>query len=280
MNHPDISVHVAYLRHLGVDFADLRATVLGLEIAPGRPTLDTLSTLFYRAQGTATRLAAEVTGLNGSPYTRVPGSRESLDALRAGVSTASLAASDLAHALAATPLEGIRFGGPTEHDEQFRDQERNEAVPVLTEHLQEAARQLELCSTVCHYVAHGISKDLSPAAASASASLPAPSKLNTKQYEALDAFTKGGAQLEVRGRRARIATIDGTTVTTATFGSLDELGLVHHDSSVSLARGRDITVTAEGHRALAHRSRSASRSTPITSVPAPAAVLASGQAGR
>ncbi|MFJ4967016.1 hypothetical protein ACIP6P_31990 [Streptomyces sp. NPDC088729] len=278
MNHPDISVHVAYIRHLGVDFADLRATVLGLEIAPGRATLDTLSTLFYRAQGMATRLAAEVTGLNGSPYTRVPGSRESLAALRAGVGTASLAASDLAHALAATPLEGIRFGGPTEHDEQFRGQERTEAAPVLTEHLQEAARQLELCSTVCHYVAHGISKDLSPAAAPAPAPLPDPAKLNTKQYKALDALAKGGAQLEVRDRRARIATIDGTAVTNATFGSLDELGLVHHNTTVSLARSRDITVTAEGHRALAHRPAQPSAPTPVT--PAPTAVHASGRTSR
>lgn len=273
-----MSSHVAYLRHLGVDFADLRSTVLGLEIAPGRPALHTLSALYYRAQGMATRLADQVSSLDGSPYTQVPGSRESLDALRAGVGTASLAASDLAHALAATPLESIRFGGPTEHDEQFRGQERTEAVPVLTEHLQEAARQLELCSTVCRYVAHGISEDLSPAAAPAPAPLPAPAKLNTKQYEALDALAKGGAQLEVRNRRTRIATIDGAAVTTATFDSLDELGLVHHDASVSLARGRDITVTADGHRALARPPAPPSAPTPVT--PEPTAVRTSGRTGR
>ncbi|MFE8911050.1 hypothetical protein [Streptomyces globisporus] len=128
-------------------------------------------------------------------------------------------------------------------------------------------------------VAHGISKHVFPAAAQPPAPLPAPAKLSTKQYEALDSPAKGGAQLEVQDRRARIATIDGTAVIIATFGSLDELGLVHHDTSVSLARGRDITVTAEGHRALTHRSRSASQSTPIPSAPAPAAVRKSGQAG-
>ncbi|MFD4022239.1 hypothetical protein ACFWRV_01790 [Streptomyces sp. NPDC058576] len=151
-------------------------------------------------------------------------------------------------------------------------------MPVLTEHLQEAARQLELCSTVCHYVAHGISKDISPAAAPAPAPLPAPAKLNTKQYEALDALAKGGAQLKVRDRGARIATIDGTADTNATFGSLDELDLVHHDTSVSLARGRDITVTEEGHRALAHRPAPPSAPTPVA--PAPTAVRASGRTGR
>lgn len=210
MNQRGISLHVAYLRHLGVDFADLRSTVLGLEIAPGRPALHTLSALYYRAQGMATRLADQVSSLDGSPNTQVPGRRESLDALRAGVGTASLAASDLAHALAATRLESIRFGGPTEHDEQFRGQERTEAVPVLTEHLQEAARQLELCSTVCRYVA--------------------------------------------------------------------QLGLVHHDASVSLARGRDITVTADGHRALARPPAPPSAPTPVT--PEPTAVRTSGRTGR
>lgn len=117
-----------------------------------------------------------------------------------------------------------------------------------------------------------------PAAAPAPAPLPAPAKLNTKQYEALDALAKGGAQLEVRNRRTRIATIDGAAVTTATFGSLDELGLVHHDASVSLARGRDITVTAGGHRALARPPAPPSAPTPVT--PEPTAVRTSGRTGR
>ncbi|MEW1615638.1 MULTISPECIES: hypothetical protein [unclassified Streptomyces] len=60
MNQPDICAHVAYLRRLGVDFAGLRST---------------LSTLSARAQGLATRSAAEVTGLDGSHYIRVPGNR-------------------------------------------------------------------------------------------------------------------------------------------------------------------------------------------------------------
>ncbi|MEU3008105.1 hypothetical protein [Streptomyces sp. NPDC006863] len=60
MNQPDICAHVAYLRRLGVDFADLRST---------------LSTLSAGAQGLATRPAAEVTGLDGSHYIRVPGNR-------------------------------------------------------------------------------------------------------------------------------------------------------------------------------------------------------------
>lgn len=63
MNQPDSSAHVAYLRHLGVDLTDLRSTVLGVKVAPGRPALHTLSTLFYGAQGLAARLAAQVTGL-------------------------------------------------------------------------------------------------------------------------------------------------------------------------------------------------------------------------
>ncbi|WP_319343286.1 hypothetical protein [Streptomyces microflavus] len=102
--------------------------------------------------------------------------------------------------------------------------------------------------------------------------------MNQRGISSLDALAKGRAQLEVRNRRTRIATIDGAAVTTATFGSLDDLGLVHHDTSVSLARGRDITVTADGHRALARPPAPPSAPTPVT--PEPTAVRTSGRTGR
>ncbi|WP_148593106.1 hypothetical protein [Streptomyces sp. WAC01526] len=61
-----------------------------------------------------------------------------------------------------------------------------------------------------------------------------------------------------------ILTPDNTIITAATFQSLNERGLVHLDTSAPLHRGRPITVTAEGHRALAeYRSR-----TRVTAVPA------------
>ncbi|MEU4030535.1 hypothetical protein [Streptomyces anulatus] len=281
VEHVDLSVRVAYLRQLAADFDDLRSQAVDFDTAPGTALLRAATPLYLRAQSLAARLAVQVTGLDASPYTQVPGSRESLDALRAAIGTAALASSDIAQALAlaANPLQGTRLGGPSEHEAQFRDHDHAAAAPVLTEHLQQAAHHLELCSTICHYVAHGITKDTT--AVPETTALPAPAKLNAEQYEALTALAHGGARLEVRDRRAHIATLDGTQVTTHSFRSLDALGLLHHDASVPLRRGRDITVTAEGHRALAHRPQPAlppsAAPTPPAPAPAPTAVRAAGR---
>ncbi|WP_405928126.1 hypothetical protein OG554_05405 [Streptomyces griseus] len=125
MNQPDSSALVACFQGLGVDFAGLRSTVLGLEIAPGPPARHTLSALFYRAQGMATRLAAQ--------------------------------------------------------------------------HLRVAAHQLELCSTVCRHVAHGISRKVS----STAAAVPDTVQLNTKWYGTLNALAKAGAGARPSGRSGR-----------------------------------------------------------------------------
>ncbi|MFE5647557.1 hypothetical protein ACFQ8Q_00340 [Streptomyces cyaneofuscatus] len=273
MTDIDLAKRIEYLRQLGSDFGDLQSQVLDVDAVPGTPALNALTPLYFRAQGLATRLAAQVAGLDAGPYTQVPGSRESLDALRAAIGTASLAAADLAHALAANPLDGTRFGGRSEHDARFRDQEHAEAAPVLAEHLQEAARQLDLCSTICHYVAHGITEDTRQAPEAVV--LPAPVRLNSEEHEALSALAKGGARLEVRDRCAHIVIVDGTQVSTAVFRSLNESGLLHHDESVPLRRGRDLTVTEEGRRALAHQPRPAP-----PSAPSPAPVRVSHRGGR
>ncbi|MEU8784816.1 hypothetical protein [Streptomyces sp. NPDC048637] len=85
----------------------------------------------------------------------------------------------------------------------------------------------------------------------------APHKISLTQYEALRELAKGGATMQTRDLRPPIIlTPDNTIITTTTFESLDERGLVHLDTSVPLYRGRPITVTAEGQRALAqYRSR-------------------------
>ncbi|MFD3907472.1 hypothetical protein HXS80_06245 [Streptomyces sp. CB04723] len=277
VEHVDLSVRVAYLRQLAADFDDLRSQAVDFDTAPGTALLRAAIPLYLRAQGLAARLAAQVTGLGASPYAQVPGSRESLDALRGAIGTAALAASDNAQALAANPLQGTRLGGPSEHEARFRDHDHVAAAPVLTEHFQKAAHHLELCSAICHYVAHGITKDTT--AVPETTALPAPAKLNAEQYEALTALAHGGARLEVRDRRAHIATLDGTQVTTHSFRSLDALGLLHHDASVPLRRGRDITVTAEGHRALAHRPQPVlpPSAAPTPPAPTPAAVRVVGR---
>ncbi|MFJ4572048.1 hypothetical protein ACIP4W_11550 [Streptomyces sp. NPDC088846] len=269
MHDIDLSSQIGRLRHLAANFEALQSQVRDLALAPGTTALR-ISPVFHTAQGLAARLTTQVSELADSPYTTVVGSMESLDALCSAIGSASLASCDLAHALARNPLDGTGFGGPTEHEAQFREARHAKAAPVMNEHLQDAVQQLDLCATICHYVATGMSKDIAPAPAT-TARRNASRDLSDTQYQALSALAKGGARMETKGRgSARVAVPDGSRVTIATFQSLDKRGLVHLDTSVPLFRGRDITVTADGHRILAHHRSAA----PAAAVPAPAAPAA------
>ncbi|MFF8918316.1 hypothetical protein ACF08M_34715 [Streptomyces sp. NPDC015032] len=272
MHDIDLSSQIDRLRHLAAGFEALRSQVLALALAlaPGTTTLRSISPVFHTAQGLTARLTAQVSELASSPYTTVAGSMESLDALCSAIGSSALASCDLAHAMARNPLDGTGFCGPTEHEARFREARHAKAVPVMAEHLQDAAGQLDLCATVCAYVATGMSKDIAPASTN-TVRRNASQTLSDTQYEALGALATGGAKMETKGRgSAHVAVPDGSRVTIATFQSLDKRGLVHLDTSVPLFRGRDITVTADGHRVLAHRRSSAS----AAAVPAPAAPAA------
>jgi hypothetical protein len=268
MHDIDLSSQIGRLRHLAASFEAFQSQVRDLALAPGTTALRSLSPVFHTAQGLAARLTTQVSELADSPYTTVAGSMESLNALCSAIGSASMASCDLAHALARNPLDGTGFGGPTEHEAQFREARHANAAPAMNEHLQDAVQQLDLCATICHYVATGMSKDIAPATTARRA---ASRDLSDTQYEALGALAKGGARMETKGRgSARVAVPDGSRVTIATFHSLDKRGLVHLDTSVPLFRGRDITVTADGHRILAHHRSAA----PAAAVPAPAAPAA------
>ncbi|MCZ4103063.1 hypothetical protein [Streptomyces sp. H39-C1] len=193
----------------------------------------------------------------------MPGSRSSLEALSEVVASACFAASQLARAVADNPLEATTFaGGPPSDDAALRQARHAEAAPLLAENLATAAHHLKLCATCCHYTASGITRDLQRTA-STSAGRPVPHRLSDTQYQALRSLAQGGATMQTRGRGSTmVCTPDLTVITIATFQSLDKRGLLHLDTSVPPYKGRSITVTPEGHHALAHHS--ASQSAAIT----------------
>ncbi|QOV47758.1 hypothetical protein IPT68_24805 [Streptomyces chromofuscus] len=212
--------------------------------------------------------------LDGSQYTAVPGSRPALELLASVVSAASLAASDLACALEANPLEGAPFPGPPgapfpsspADDAAVRTARHAEAVPAMAEHLADAAHHLDLAHTGCYYLAGGITRDLKQHTEQAQAT-SAP-RITGSQYAALSALSQGGGRLYMSGRKGnlRASTTGGITLNITTFNALNVRGLVRVDATRSLVQGQRINVTAEGERALAQHKP--------TTAPARAAAVA------
>ncbi|MEV7888434.1 hypothetical protein ACWD3I_29795 [Streptomyces sp. NPDC002817] len=184
---------------------------------------------------------------------------------------ASLAGNDLANALSANPYEGAPFAGYPADDEADRTVRHGEAKPRMTGHLDDAAHQLDLCATGCHYLAHGITENL----ASVQDRKTAPTQQTTggaltiAQHDALTSLQGGGRLYESSQRGpgvTRVATDDGTPVSIATYRALARRGLVTADTSTPLYyHGQKITVTQAGHRALTQpRPQAAPTVTPAT----------------
>ncbi|GAA2312655.1 hypothetical protein Scani_00040 [Streptomyces caniferus] len=271
----DLNEQINQLRHLAHHFKALHNRVRALDIAavaPGTEALRQLTPLVLTSQELVGKALLPLSALDGSPYAAVSGSRQALNALGAVVSGASQASCDLAHALAANPLDSIGFGGPHQDEEGIRNARHARAVPEMAGHLADAAHQLNVCESACHDLATYITRDLERASTN---TRQAP-KISPTQYEALTSLAKCGATMQTRGRGSTIVlTPDHTLITIATFQSLDKRGLVHLDTSVPLYQGRGITVTAEGHRALAqHRARTGATTGPTaaTATMPPAAV--------
>lgn len=250
----DLHEQINHLRRLAHDFKALRDQVRGLAVVPGTEALRQLTPLVLKGQELVGEVLLPLSALDGSPYAVVSGSRQSLNALGAVVSGASLASCDLAHALAANPLDSTGFAGPRQDEDSNRNARHALAGPEMERHLADAARQLEACETACHDLVTGITRDLEHASAH---TRQTPHKINRTQYETLRELAKGGATMRTRDLRPPIIlTPDNTIITAATFQPLNERGLVHLDTSAPLHRGWPITVTAEGQRALAeYRSR-------------------------
>lgn len=125
----------------------------------------------------------------------------------------------------ANPYEGAPFAGYPADDASSRAARHAGAVPHMAAHLHDAAHQLDLSATGCHYLARGITDKLASAPGRKAASTQQTAghhgpALTPTQDDALKAL-QGGGHLVERPRRAgvtRVATDDGTRVSIATYG--------------------------------------------------------------
>lgn len=217
-----------------------------------------IAPLIHKAHELVSQSILQLSALDGSQYTAIPGSMASLDALSSVVASVSLAGTDLAHALAASPLDGAPFGEPVADGEGMRQARSAHALPIVADHLHEASQQLEVCAITCRYVASGIYRDL---AATEHTVRPVPlQKVSPTQHQALAALAPGGARLRAAHNDAtpRVYVPGGGRVTLATFASLRRRGLINVDTSAPLYQGQNINVTPQGHRALTYRQIKAS----------------------
>lgn len=269
--------HAEQLRALAREFEALHARVRDVSYTPGTDALHQISSLLLKAQDLTATILVRLRALDSSANTSVPGSRASLECLASVVFAASLAGNDLASALSANPYEGAPFPGYPAGDAAVRTARHAEAIPQMTGHLADAAHQLDLSATGCHYVASGITRDLA-----ATQKAPATARPTTRptltgaQFDALKSLARGGGRLYESSQRGlsvtRVSTDDGTRVSIATFRALAKRGLVDRDTSTSLFRGQKITVTDEGHRALAKPRPQAPATAPAKVAPTPPAV--------
>ncbi|ELS55910.1 hypothetical protein [Streptomyces viridochromogenes] len=244
-----------------------------ISYTPGTDALRHISPLLLQAQDLTATALVRLTALDNSPYTSVAGSRAGLELMASVVSSSSLAGTDLAHVVLANPYEGAQFAGYPADDEAVRTVRHAEAIPKMNGHLDDAVHQLDLCAIGCHYLAHGITEDLTTARKNKPAAVqqttgPAPT---AAQYDALTALNGGGYLYESATRGlgvTRVATNDGTRVSIATYRALEKRGLVTHDTSTSLwARGQKISVTEQGQQALAQPRPAARLATQVAAGP-------------
>ncbi|WP_247201194.1 hypothetical protein [Streptomyces scabiei] len=267
----DLAEHAQQLRTLARDFEALHARVRDVSYTPGTDALRQISPLLLMTQDLTATVLVRLGALDSSTYTSVAGSRASLECLASVVVASSLAANDLASALHANPYEGAPFPGYPAGDASVRTARHAEAIPKMTGHLADAAHQLDLSATGCHYVATGITRDLAATCeGAATAQRSAGPPLTRAQYDALKALALGGGRLYESSQRGlgvtRVATDGGTRVSIATFRALNKRGLVDWDTSTSLFRGQKITVTEHGRQALAKPRPAATATTPARAV--------------
>ncbi|MFE0055268.1 hypothetical protein [Streptomyces sp. NPDC059003] len=278
----DLSEQMQQLRTLAQGFEELHDRVRDLSYSPGTDALHQITPLLLKAQELTATALGHLTALDNSTYTSVTGSRAGLEALSATVAGASLACTDLAEALSANPYEGAPFDRYPADDAQVRAARHAEAIPRMNSHLKDAALQLDVGATACHYLATSISRSL-PAAAPRpphAAQHQAGPRLNDTQYKALKSLAQGEGRLYERVQQrglsvTRVAAKDSARISIATFRALAKRGLVTTDTSKSLLVGQEIAVTDQGQRALAQHHPAALSTTTAVPTPNPPAVHAS-----
>ncbi|MGW2689573.1 hypothetical protein ACWC6I_41270 [Streptomyces sp. NPDC001414] len=252
----DLADQGRQLLSLGDDFDALHTRVRDVSYTLGTDALQRISPLLLKAQELTAAVLVRLSTLDSSTYTRLAGSRSSLECLASVAVASTLAGNDLASALFANPYDGAPFDGYPAEDASTGTTRHSQALPKMARHLADAAHQLDLSATGCRYVATGITHDLGAARDTAGtvqeAAVPA---LTGIQYDALKSLAPGTGMLYEGARRGpgaiRVATADGTRISIATFRALNKRGLVGRDMTTRLSRGQKITVTKLGHQALA-----------------------------
>ncbi|MFI8307726.1 hypothetical protein ACIF80_30775 [Streptomyces sp. NPDC085927] len=269
MRQVDLSAEVARLRELGSDFEDLHSEVRSLTLTPGTDARQQITSKIMVINELVRRALEHLDVLDGSQYTTVPGSRPSLEALAAIVSTASFAASDLASALFSNPLEAAASPGPPADERAVRKARHAKAMPVMPKHLADAARQLNLTYTGCHYLANGINGDVKRHSKRQRA--PTEPSISDSQYDTLLRLSQGGGSLyDMRYGVSKAVDQNGKTVNLATLNALTKRGLVQVDTSTSLFQGQLLDVTADGQRALAQHKPGTTPARSVAKAPASA----------
>ncbi|MEV8426414.1 hypothetical protein [Streptomyces niveus] len=270
LNLPEQAQQVRDLAH---EFEALRARVRGVSYTPGTDALRQIGPLLLTTQDLTATLLVRLGALANSPYTSIPSSHASLECLSSLILASTLAGNDLANALHANPLEGAAFPGYPAYSESDQVARRATAIPRMTGHLNDAAHQLDLSATGCHYVATGITRDLADSQANQAKSgqQTAGPALSPAQYDALKALSLGQGKLHESSQRGlgvtRVATHDGTRVSIATFRALAKRKLVTADTSTSLLHGQKITVTEQGQQAQAQPRPAAAPATTPAAAP-------------
>ncbi|MFI5795885.1 hypothetical protein [Streptomyces sp. NPDC051677] len=271
MQQIDLNAEIARLRQLGSDFEDLHSEIRSLTLTPGTDARQQLTSKIVATHELVQQAMERLGALDGSQYTAVPGSRPTLEALASVALAASIAASDLACALEANPLEGAAFPGPPTDEAAVRQARHAEAVPAMAGHLADAAHQLDLAHTGCYYLASGITRDLKQHAEQNQSQATPPPKITDSQYAVLARLSAGGGTRYVISRYGVPKAIDKdrATVNVATLNALIKRGLVAVDTTTPLHQGQRLRITAEGHRALAqHKPTTAPTRTAAVTPPA------------
>ncbi|GGU55068.1 hypothetical protein GCM10010211_19690 [Streptomyces albospinus] len=277
MSPLDLNEQAQQLRSLARGFEELHDRVRDLSYSPGTDALHQITPLLLKAQELTATALGHLAALANSTYTGVTGSRAGLESLSATVAGASLACTDLAGAIYANPYEGTPFDGFPAGDAQSRAADHAEAIPRMNSHLKDAALQLDVGATACHYLATSISRSLRATAPPAvSTQHQAAPRLNDTQCKALKSLAQGEGRLYERALHrgvsvTRVAAKDGTRISIATFRALAKRGLVTTDTSTPLLIGQDIAVTEQGQRSLAEHRPALSTTAAVPAPRTPAA---------
>ncbi|WP_432104143.1 hypothetical protein [Streptomyces sp. bgisy091] len=266
MRDIDLPLQVDLLRELGADFATLHTKVNELAPEPGSELLRQVGPQILAIHELVSRALVRLSVLERSQYTAVPGSRLSLDTLSGVTASASIAASQLARAVADNPLDGADFtDGPPVDEESMRQARRTEASPVLAKSLATAAQHLDLSATCCQYTASAILRDLTEHPEHR----PELPGLSPAQYAALERIAQGGTRrFAPHNQPVHVTDGNGSVIHAKSFVVLDKERLIRVAQTPDHV-SQDVVVTAAGQLAQDFQKPHRSQATSPAKAPVP-----------